>query len=212
MFRKTAVRCIPTAYRLAISGTLALSACSAKYVQVPARQDLQPYGRIALVTFTAESADTAMSRLATERFAESVLASQSGIELLELNAADSIRRLIDRDAAAAAKVIGKENDVPAIFAGRLVLSNVKPSGAWNGGSVTVKAGVTAELTVSLLSSKTGGTMWRSSAAANGSVARVHLTAGLPSVAARDPEKAYGELVRELVSQVTHDFRPTRVRQ
>ena len=191
---------------------LALSACSAKYVQIPARQDLQPYGRIALVSFTAEAADSVMSRLATQRFAETVLASQSGIELLELHGADSIRHLIDRDAAAAAKAIGQENDVPAIFAGRLVLSNVKPSGGWNGAGVTVKAGVTAELTVSLLSSRTGGTVWRSSAAASGSVARVNVTAGLPSVAARDPEEAYGELVRELVERVTHDFRPTRVRQ
>jgi hypothetical protein len=190
-----------------------LSGCgSARYTQVPARQDLQPYGRIALVTFTAEAADTAMSRLATQHFAESVLASQSGIELLELNAADSVRRLLDRDASAAARAIGRDSDVPAVFAGRLVLSNVKPKGGLSGAGITVKAGVTAELTVSLLSSKTGGTVWRSSATANGQVARVNVTAGLPSVAMRDPEAAYGELVRALVERVTHDFRPTFVKQ
>jgi hypothetical protein len=49
---------------LAFSSMLALSACSAKYVRVPARQDLQPTAG-SPVTFTAEAADTAMSRLAT---------------------------------------------------------------------------------------------------------------------------------------------------
>src|SRR4026209_1098620 len=37
---------------LALCGALALSACGAHYAQVPARLALQPYGRVALVSFT----------------------------------------------------------------------------------------------------------------------------------------------------------------
>ena len=37
---------------LALCATLALSACASHYAQVPPRLDLQPYGRIALVTFS----------------------------------------------------------------------------------------------------------------------------------------------------------------
>jgi len=57
---------------------LALSACASKYAQVPARLDLQPYGRVALVTFVSDAEHGGLSALATQRFAESVLGSQTG--------------------------------------------------------------------------------------------------------------------------------------
>jgi hypothetical protein len=60
-----------------------------------------------------------------------VLASQSGIELLELHAADSIRRLMDRDAAAAARPSEKKTMYRRSSPGGWC-SNVKPSGGWNG--------------------------------------------------------------------------------
>jgi hypothetical protein len=63
---------------------LALSACAAKYSQVPARLDLHPYGRVALLAFVADEQNRAMGTLATQRFAEDLLASQPGVELLEL--------------------------------------------------------------------------------------------------------------------------------
>src|ERR1044072_4697392 len=52
---------------LALCGALALSACGAHYAQVPARLALQPYGRVALVTFTTEQTDRDLSALATQR-------------------------------------------------------------------------------------------------------------------------------------------------
>jgi hypothetical protein len=44
------------------------------------------------------------------------------------------------------------------------------------------------------------------------VGRVRLAGGLPSVAIRDTEEAYGELVGTLVDDVTTDLRPTWVKQ
>ena len=64
----------------------------------------------------------------------------------------------------------------------------------------------------LLSTKTGGTMWRSSSAAQGTVGRIGLSGALPSIAMRDKEEAYGEVVGELVNSVTRDLRPTWVKQ
>jgi len=54
--------------------------------------------------------------------------------------------------------------------------------------------------------------WRSSAAANGTVGRLAIADRTPSVAVRDPNEAYGEVVDELVRGVTRDLRPTWVRQ
>ena len=202
-------------WALAVCGTLALSACASKYAQVPPRLDLEPYGRVALVAFSTEQADDELSTLATQRFAETLLASQRGVELLELNAADSslAQPGTTGDATALAQAVGREREVPAVFVGHLKVSGVKPRGRIGGsGNLNLRASVSAELTVRLVSTRTGATVWRSSAAADGTVGRVALSDRRPSVAMRDPGEAYGEVVNELVAGVTRDLRPTWVKQ
>jgi hypothetical protein len=186
---------------LAFCGTLALSGCAAKYSQVPPRLDLQPYGRVALITFSEDGQDRGLSTLATQRFAEAVLRDQTGFELLELPPADSALK------ALAAR------DVPAVFVGELKVAGIKPRGhLGSAADLKLNASVSAELTVRLVSTRTGGTMWRSSAAASSTVGRLATGGRLPSIAMRDPEEAYGEVVDQLVSQVTRDLRPTWVKQ
>ena len=199
---------------LALCGMLALSACAAKYAQVPARLDLHSYSRVALVTFTAGEEHGNLSQLATQRFAESVLASQAGFELLELSRTDSLIRQLPRsaDPALIARALGESGDIPAVFVGDLKVSGVRPKARFDPQAVNVKASVSAELTVRLLSTRTGGTLWRSSSVATGTVGRVGLAGGLPSVAMRDTEEAYGDVVHELVADVTRDLRPTWVKQ
>jgi hypothetical protein len=201
-------------YAIAVCGAVALSACSSKYAAVPARLDLAPYGRVAVVAFSTEQANSAMSALATQRFAEELLRSQSGIELLELGAADSSLKgfLANGDGAGLARVLGRDRDVPAVFVGQLKVSGIKPRGKIGVSGVNVRAAVSAELTVRLLSTKTGGTVWRSSSAANGTVGHLGLSGSLPTVAMRDKEEAYGEVVTQLISDVTRDLRPTWVKQ
>jgi hypothetical protein len=199
MFRNRAVRPFVPSVALALCGVLALSACSAKYSQVPARLDLHSYGRVALVRFSVEQADTGMSALATERFAEELLASQR-VELLEVGSADSaISALASRE-------------VPAVFLGHLKLSNVRPRGRLSASGASVRGTVSAQLTVRLVSTRDGATLWRSSAMTNGTVGGFTIGSGLPSVSVRDREEAYGELLATLVADATRDLRPTWVRQ
>ena len=214
MLGNSALQPVRMQYALALCGALAVSACSSKYAVVPARLDLAPYGRVAVVAFSTEQSNSGMSTLATQRFAEALLRSQSGIELLELGAADSSLRgyLVNGDGAALAQALGRDKNVPAVFVGHLKVSDVKPSGRISTSGVNVRAAVSAELTVRLLSTKTGGTVWRSSSAANGTVGRLGMSGGLPSVAMRDKEEAYGEVVAQLVTNVTRDLRPTWVKQ
>jgi hypothetical protein len=69
------------------------------------------------------------------------------------------------------------------------------------------------LTVRLLSTRTGGTVWRSSSVANGTVGRLAINSTrLPSLAMRDKDEAYNEVVSQLVADVTRDLRPTWVKQ
>src|SRR5688572_17680479 len=205
---------VRTQLALALCAALTLSACSSKYATVPARLDLAPYGRVAVVTFSTEQANSAMSALATQRFAEELLRSQSGIELLELAAADSSLKgfMANGDGAALAQALGRDRNVPAVFVGQLEVYGIRPSGKISVSGMNVRAAVSAELTVRLLSTKTGGTVWRSSSAANGTVGKVGLSGSLPSVAMRDKEEAYGEVVTQLITDVTRDLRPTWVKQ
>jgi hypothetical protein len=214
MPRNSVNRTVRLQYALALCVTLVLPACASKYSQVPARLNLAPYGRVALVAFATDQANGGISSLATQRFAEALLANQSGFELLELGSADSSLRDFSPtgDGVALAQALGKNKNVPAVFVGYLKVSNMKPTGHLNGSGINVRAGVSAELTVRLLSTSTGGTVWRSSAAANGTVGRIDITDRLPSFAIRDKDEAYGEVVSHLIAEVTRDLRPTWIKQ
>lgn len=184
----------------AICGAVVLSACSAKYAQVPARLDLHRYGRVAVVTFDSHSADTALATLATRQLTETVLANQLGVEVLELGPADTAL-----DALAL-------RGVPVAFMGELAISEQKPSGSISLSQASVRSGITVELSVKLVSTESGGTLWRSSAAADRTTGRVTLTGGGPSVSMRDRAAAYDDAVVSAVSVATTDLRPTWVRQ
>jgi len=197
--------------------TLAAFGCASNrvVVQVPPRLDLVPYGRVGLVMFTVERATGSLPELATRRFEEQLLAAQTGFEVLELGSADSVLRQTGalELGAAAAESLGAQRGVPAVFFGHLKVSNVQPSGGVMGLALGhMEATVSAELSVQLVSTKSGGTVWRASATAREKVAEVSLAGGLPFFSARDPNVAYGQLVNHLVYAVTRDFRPTLQRQ
>ena len=184
----------------ALCRVLALTACAAHYLQAPPRMDLAPYGQVALVTFSGANADSGTVGLATRRFAESVLDGQRGLEVLELGAADtSLRTLADRGVA-------------AVFLGTLTLTDPRPSGHLGMSSVSVRETVSAELSVRLVATSTGGTVWRSSARTDGTLGQASLSGLRPSVSIRDKDEAYGEVVDRLVAGVTQDLRPTWVKQ
>ena len=200
----------------ALAAIVALSGCSSHYVQVPPRLDLSAYRRVALVTFAADPSKASLGLQATQQFAEELLASQSGFELLELGPADSAvaRLLADGKAPEAAKQVGHGNDLAAVFFGELSVSGTKPGGSVGaGGNLSVSGTVSAELNVRLLSTSSGGTLWRSGATTSQSVGNVSMSGGrLPSISATDPNAAYANMVGELVAQVTRDARPTWVKQ
>lgn len=211
----TANRFVRLQCAVALCGTLVLPACAARYAVVPARLSLEPYGRIALVTFSSDQSGNKLSTLATQRFAEALLSSQSGVQLLELSAADSAVGRLDAssDAAAFAQALGRRKNVPAVFVGQLSVSRAQPHGRIGAAAgVNVRASVTTELTVRLLSTESGATVWRSSARATRTVGQVAITGGRPSVALRNPDDAYDQAVYAMVADVTRDLRPTRVKQ
>lgn len=176
-------------------------ACASHRVLVPPQLNLIPYGSVGLVTFSVENAKGTLHEFATRRFGEYLLAAQSGIEVQEFPPADL------------SQALAGARGVPVVFTGRLTVSNVKPSGGLLGlASPNLEATVSAQLSVELRSTKTGGTLWRSSAAATQKVGQLAIIGGEPVFSARDPNDAYGRLVNRLVYAVTYDLRSTWVKQ
>ncbi len=194
---------------------LAGLACAAKRILVPARMDLHPYGKIGLVTFSVENAKGNLHEFATERFSENVLSAQPGIEILELGNVDTLmQRLGERELGPlTAQELGRQHGVAAVFAGHLKVTNPSATGGL-GGLLTphLEATVRTDLTVRLLSTQSGGTVWRSSAWATQRVGGVSIVAGQLNFAARDPKTAYGPMVNTIVNIVTQDMWSTWQRQ
>lgn len=184
-----------------VLGAVLLSACAAKYSQVPPRMDLVRYGRVALASFGTVQADSAVGVLATERFAEAVLQSQS-VELLELAASDT-----------AWSALADSVEVPAVFVGRLEFSKDRPRGSVSLSGLDVRSTVTADLSVRLVSTETGGTLWRSSSQRRITLGSLAVNGtGLPTMSLRDADEAYATLVNDLVVDVTRDLRESWVKQ
>jgi hypothetical protein len=164
-----------------------------------------------LVTFTVENAKGSLHQFATDRFSEELLAAQPGTEVLELGSADTLlKRLGEKEVGLdAAQEIGKQRDIGAVFAGHLKVTNPRAGGGL-AGLVTphLEATVRVDLTVWLLSTRSGATLWRSSAWATQRVGHVALVDGQLDFSAKDPKEAYGGLVNTIVGLVTEDLRPT----
>lgn len=188
--------------------------CGSKHVQVldPPRLDLKQYGRLALMTFSIENAKGQLQQLATTRFSESALAAQPGIEILELGPVDTLvaRAGETEFGPKSAKRVAEANGgVPVVFLGHIKVSDVKPTARMEGLTLPrIEAKVTVQLSVRLVSTTTGGTLWRASSTVTQTIGKIGMSGGIPYFSAEDPNEAYGELINYLVRQVTWDLRST----
>ena len=177
----------------------------------PPRVDLKAHGRLALMLFSVENAKGSLHNLATARFSEWVLAAQPGLEILELGPADTlVARAGEYEfGPLSAKRVADAHHVPVVFLGHLKVSDVKPTAQFQGLTLPrIEAKVTVQLSVRLVSTASGGTLWRASSTVTETIGKLGMTGGVPYFSAEDPNEAYGELVTALVRQVTWDFRPT----
>lgn len=171
-------------------------------VLLPPTLNLVPHHNIGLFVFSVENAKGTLHEFATRRFEEYVLAAQTGIEMRGYNQTDSARVFSDTS-----------GNVPVAFFGHLKISNVKPSGGLTSGlTPNLKATVTVQLSVWLVNTRTGGTLWRRSSESTEEVGGLSFLGGTPSFSARDPNDAYGRLINRLVYNVTYDVRSTWVDQ
>ena len=113
--------------QLVVLSTAVLAACGPK-VMVPPRMDLAAFYSVGLVTFTQEGAEGDLNRLATEYFARELFDAQSGIQILELGEMSEVLDETGRERfdLRAARALGNEYDIGAVFVGHVKASRVRP--------------------------------------------------------------------------------------
>jgi hypothetical protein len=174
------------------------------------RIDLGRVGTIGLFQFYS-TANGKLAEYAGRVFAEVVLRNQPGVRIKELGPADKVLGGIgaSRLSQDALDAIRRSSGVDAIVVGSLDVSEVKPRVDLLSiiKMISVAAEVEAVMTARLIDTRDGTTIWTDSARARATVAHVSVApGGVIFFDARDPEQAYGPLVRDLVRQTTRDIR------
>ena len=175
----------------------------------PPRINLEPLGTIGLVQFRSEARGK-IAEYATQVFLEVLLKSQPGARIKELGREDDVLKDIDanRLSPQALETLRQRFGVDAVIFGTLEVSDIRPRVdlATIISTLSVGADVDAILTARLVNTRDGTTLWTDSARDRKTVAEVSFVKGGGIFFdARDPEQAYGSLIRALVERTTRDF-------
>ena len=182
--------------------------CGGPKILVPPRVDLRPYGTLGMIELSSNTQGT-LAPYTSQKILHSLQDAQPGTLVVELgtlqNALGSVGRSeLDIEAI---KAIGSKYGVGGIITGNLEVEKVKPSIniASTLKNMNVSAYVEAMLSAKLVDTKSGATVWTNSAQRRENVASVSLMGGDPVFNAKDPDKAYGQLVPHLVGYICNDF-------
>lgn len=184
-------------------------------VNVPPRMDMKAYETTGIIEF-ASNAEVAINQHATQQFQQQLQSAQPGTRFIELGTREAVlaavgSRDLDVDAI---KKIGKKYGVSAIFYGNIIYSDptadirLTDVAKMQGG---VKAEIKGDIFGRLLETRTGASVWSSSAWARRPLAGVVSGEGGISVAMKKANPRY-EMVPTLVHHLTGDFRGSTVRQ
>ena len=185
-------------------------------VPVPPRMDLKSYGTLGIVEFASNS-DPAINAHATRQFQEHIQAAQPGTPFLDLGSREAILAAVgggqlDVDTL---KKIGEKYGVAAIFLGDITYSepktdvSLKDLTKLEGG---VRTEVRGDISSRLVETRTGASIWSSSAWAKRQTSRLSLSADQGVSGGMSNSDPRDEMVPTLVYHLTQDFRTTSVRQ
>jgi len=187
-------------------------ACGRK-VMVPPRIDLTQHEIIGIIQFDSDSKGE-LAPLTTRKFTEAIRRDQEMIRIIDLGTETEVLKEIGhgRLNKAAFQEIGEKYDVATVFAGELLVSDVRPDISialiFTAG-MSVSAEVDATLDVQMVETETGASLWSTSVTKTEEIANVNIWEGGVFVFdAEDPERAYGKLVHALVEDASQDFRVT----
>jgi hypothetical protein len=185
-------------------------------VSVPPRVDLRAYSTVGIVEFGSNS-ERAINAHATRQLQEQIQAAQPGTRFIELGDRQALLAAVgarDLDVGAFRK-IGEKYGVAAVFLGDIAYSEPradlkiadleKLEGA-------MRAEVRGDISSRLVETASGASVWSSSAWARRSLGNISVSAEHGVSGSVSKSNPRDEMVPALVYQLTHDFRPSSVRQ
>jgi hypothetical protein len=203
-------------FTLLLSLAMLWGCSSTVLVPVPPRVDLKSYGTLGIVEFASNS-DRVINARATRQFQEQIQAAQPGTRFIELGNREAVlvavgSKQLDVDAF---RRIGEKYGVAAIFLGDIAYSEPRTDvkitdlTKLEGG---VRTDIKADISSRLVEARTGASVWSNSAWARRQVGSLSVTAEQGVSAGMSKSNPRDEMVPTLVYQLTHDFRPSSVRQ
>ena len=184
-------------------------------VSVPPKMDLKSYGTLGVVEFASNS-DAGINSRATREFQAQIHAAQPGTRLVELASREALFGAGGRPPdVEALRKIGAKYGVDAIFLGDITYSdpvtNVKIGdlSKLEGGMHTEVRG---DMSARLVETRSGASVWSSSSWARRQVNRLNISSQQGISGSTGNANPQAEMLPSLIVNLTHDFRPTSVRQ
>ena len=199
--------------------TVLFFASCAKTVSVyhPPHFDLARFGRIWIITFS-DNAQPSVAQYATERFQNHIHSAQTGIPIVELGTEEQVLKSIGSSQLdlEAIESIGQRYGVSAVFSGSIVYSDVQTNVNLKDISefkASVNATLNATLSVKLIETEGGATVWSSSASWKRNLGKISVdqSTGI-SLGTKGYDDAHRKLIPDMVQDVTSDFRGRYVKQ
>jgi hypothetical protein len=179
---------------------------------VPPRLDLARFQTLGIAEFSGGT-KSGMGAMATEEFLAAIHAAQPGTPMLELGAVAGLGR--GAPAPEAVRTLAQREHVDAVFVGEVVETKTKPRVEIGPdlASGSVASERKAKITVRLVDGASGASVWSATSERTIPVVSANGAFGaLPNVHTTPVDEAREILVRDLVNDVTLDFRPQWVRR
>jgi len=195
------------------------SGCATHHIVVeqPPRIDLQQFGTVGVVEFTA-SDGYPLQREITHRFLATLQGAQPGFHVLELGSEQEVLAAVGRPSLdpEALRAVAEKYRVDAVLGGELTVSKARPRvtvGEAGLRSIAASVQVEGALRAKLRDTEAGLTLWTNGAHGTWTLGGVGLgPSGHPAVGVSDPAETYDEMLSELVALTTNDFRSTYERR
>ena len=207
-----------TGFALLLGSLAVLWGCSSNtvLVSVPPRLQLQGYGTLGLIEFDSNSS-ASINAQTTREFESHVHSAQPGTRIVELGRREALLASVGgrQFDGPTLRRIGEKYGVDAIFVGSLTYSDPKTdvritdANKLEGG---VRVEVRGDISGKLIETRTGASVWSSSAWARRTLSKVNLSAEQGVTGGVRSGNPREEMVPSLVYHLTEDFRPSTVRQ
>ncbi len=196
---------------IGVAAAVAALGCG-RTVLVPPRVDLAPLATLGIIEFTSSS-EGVLAQYTTERFLEMIRRGQGAVPIVEIGTREDALRAVGAEKLDfdALKALGEKYHIRTLIVGELTLSNIRPNlrVAPEVGFVGVSANVTGTLVTRMVDVETGASLWNASSTHSAPVGFISVFGHHVAFNAREPDRAYGQLINPIIQDVTRDFRPTR---